>query len=236
MAAEKPRGGSFELWSYFHLGVPSIALSLWEPEVKKDTTAATPGTPPAGRTGTAAQERKTSAEKQLLDFLDKQSIKGFADWKPFNHPQLGEVEIGGFIPFAGNTPPAELAVALLSTHIPFVASLSKIIPDIVIAEEKITELGAGVYRLEIFVENKGQIPYPTEMGQRNQQPAPIVLILEGNDVQILEGLSRTPIQHLAGNQVRKFSWLVQTDKKAGITVRLEGPAIRNQSGQVSLGK
>jgi hypothetical protein len=149
---------------------------------------------------------------------------------------LGEVEIGGFIPFAGNTPPAELAETLLSGQIPFVASLSKKIPDIVIAEEKITELGAGVYKLEIFVENKGQFPYPTEMGQRNQQPAPIVLILEGKDVQILEGLSRTPIHHLAGNQVRKFSWLVQAEKKADITMRLEGPVIRNQSGQISLGK
>jgi hypothetical protein len=236
MASEKPRGGSFELWSYFHLGVPSIALSLWEPEVKKDTTAATPGTPPAGKTGAAAQEKKPTTEKQLLDFFDKQQIKGFADWEPFTHPQLGEVEIGGFIPFAGNTPPVELAETLLSSQIPFVASLSKKIPDISIAEEKVTELGAGVYRLEIFVENKGQLPYPTDMGQRNQQPAPIVLILEGKDVKILEGLSRTPIHHLAGNQVRKFSWLVQSEKKTDIAMRLESPVIRNQSGKISLGK
>jgi len=236
MAPEKPRSGSFELWSYFHLGVPSIALSLWEPEVKKDTTAATPAPPPAGKTGAVAPEKKPSAEKQLLDFFDKHSIKGFADWQSFNHPQLGEVEIGGFIPFASNTPPAELVESLLSGQIPFVATLSQKIPDIVIAEEKITALGAGVYRLEIFVENKGLIPYPTDMGQRNQQPAPIVLIVEGKDVKLLEGLSRTPIHHLAGNQVRKFTWLVQTEKQASVTARLESPVIRNQSRQISPGK
>ena len=30
--------------------------------------------------------------------------KGFVDWKPYKHPDLDEVEIGGAVPFIDNTP------------------------------------------------------------------------------------------------------------------------------------
>jgi hypothetical protein len=248
MAPEKPRNGSFELWSYFHLGVPSIALSLWEPEVKKDTTAVAKGAStgqgaPSGMgrmaaagPGAAAQEKKPAPEKQLLDYLDQHSLKGFTEWKAYSHPQLGEVEIGGIRPYVQNTPQAEQVDQLLNTQIPFIASLSQKIPNILISEEKVTSLGAGVYRLEIFVENKAQIPYPTDMGLRNQQPAPVILILEGKDIRILEGLERTPINSLAGNQVRKLTWLVQTGKPGELTAKLESPVIINQVRKISLGK
>lgn len=234
MPPEKPRSGSFELWSYFHLGVPSIALSLWEPEVKKDTTTAVATPATTARPG-AAPEKKPTPEKQLLDYFDQARIKGFTEWTSFKHPQLGEVEIGGFLPFAKNTPPADQIGKLLEGHIPFVASLAMNIPEISITDEKITPLGAGIYRLEIFVENKGTIPYPTDMGQRNQQPAPVVLILEGNDIRFLEGLARTPIHQIAGNQVRKFSWVVQTGRNKDVKARLESPVIRTQMKTFSVG-
>lgn len=237
VAPDKPRGGSFELWSYFQLGVPSIALNLWKPEIKKDsTTVQQSGVAPARRPGDAAAEKKPTAEKQALDYFDQNNIKGFADWQQFNHPQLGDVEIGGFIPFSENTPPPNLIADLLKGQIPFVASLSNKLPAIVMSEEKITTLGAGVYRLEIFVENSGPTPYPTDMGQRNQQPAPIILILDGKGFEILEGLHRTPIHQIGENQVRKFTWVVKSDKPSEITARLESPVISNQTKKITFGK
>jgi hypothetical protein len=237
MAPEKPRSGSFELWSYFHLGVPSIALNLWAPEVKRDTASVSQTAGSASRRpGDNNAEKKPSPEKQMLDYFDKNNIKGFADWQPFNHPQLGEVEIGGFIPFASNTPPAEQIESLLKGQIPFVASLSKKIHNIEIVEEKITSLGAGIYRVELFVENKGEFSFPTDMGQRNQQPAPVVLILEGNDIQLFEGLRRTPVHAIGANQVRKLTWMVKTSKPGDITAKLESPVIRNQVRKINIGK
>jgi hypothetical protein len=237
MTPEKPRSGSFELWSYFHLGVPSIALNLWTPEIKRDTSSV-----PQSAGGTTRKpgenntEKKPSSEKQILDYFDKNNIKGFADWQPFKHPQLGEIEIGGFIPFASNTPPAEQIESLLKGQIPFVASLSKKIHQIEIVEEKITSLGAGIYRIELFVENKGQLPFPTDMGQRNQQPAPVVLIIEGNGIQLLEGLQRTPIHNIGANQTRKLTWMLKAEKPVEITAKLESPVIRNQTRKINIGK
>lgn len=234
MAPEKPASGSFELWSYFHLGVPSVAISLWEPEVKRDS-AATAGAPPALRPGTAATEKKPTVDKQLLDYFDKQSIKGFADWQPFHHPQLGEVEIGGFLPFADNTPPYGMVEKLLHGQIPFIAKLSEKIPRIEINSEKVTDLGSDIYRLELFVENTASLPYPTDMGQRNQQPTPVVLVLEGKDIQILEGMARTPIQSLGGYQTKKLSWVIRCSKSSDLKAMLQGPAIMNQTRSLKIG-
>lgn len=237
IAPEKPSSGSFELWSYFHLGVPSISLNLWAPEIKRDTSSV-----PQSAGGTTRKpgenntEKKPSSEKQVLDYFDQNSIKGFVDWQPFKHLQLGEIEIGGFIPFASNTPPAEQTEPLLKGQIPFVASLSKKIHQIEIVEEKITSLGAGIYRIELFVENKGQLPFPTEMGQRNQNPAPIVLVLEENGFQLIEGLSRTPIHAIGASQTRKLTWMIKASKPAEITAKLESPVIRNQTRKMNIGK
>ena len=34
-------------------------------------------------------------------------IDGFAAWAPHEHPELGTVEIGGFLPYAATNPPAK---------------------------------------------------------------------------------------------------------------------------------
>lgn len=236
MAPEKPRSGSFELWSYFHLGVPSVALSLWEADT--DTTNARPqgNAQGAGARTAAAPSSTPSQEKQWLNYFDRGGTAGFANWQSFNHPQLGEIEIGGFIPFANNTPPAGVIETLLKGQLPFVAAIPKMLPDIVFAEEKVTALGGGLYKVDLFIDNKGALPYPTSMGQRNEQPSPLVLIIEGNDIEILEGLKRTSIDHIGSNQVHKQSFLIKTGKSSGMNVSLTGPAIRNQSRQIKLDK
>ena len=224
MASEKPRNGSFELWSYFHLGVPSIALSLWEPTMAKDTTAKAPANGARG----ADAEKKPSAEKQLLDYFDAQQVKGFADWKSFQHPTLGEAEIGGFLPYAANTPPATEATKLIDGQVPFIKALATKIPDITPGELKVTALGAGVYRIEWFVTNQGRMPWPTEMGLRNQQPAPVMAVLKGNDVTILEGLARTAVSPIGGNQTKKLTWMVRSEGNAPVTIELESPVVKKQ--------
>lgn len=241
MAPEKPRPGSFELWSYFNLGVPSIALSLWEPEAKKDTATDKKTTAISGKPGTGgmpgsatAAEKPVPQEKQWLDFFDHSQIKGFAEWKSFHHPQLGEVEIGGFIPYATNTPPAGEIQKLLEVQIPFVASLATRIPRIRMAGEKVTSLGGDIVRLEVFIENTASLPYPTEMGRRNQQPAPIILSLDTTNAEILQGLARTPVTSIGGNQVKKLTFMLKAKRRSTLNLRLEGVAIMPSQKTVSL--
>ena len=234
MAPEKPRSGSFELWSYFHLGVPSIALSLWEPDGVADTSAVAGSGNSQGNNPRLSAAPAVSQEKQWLKYFDASGKNGFANWQAFSHPQLGEVEIGGFIPFANSTPPAEAIENLLKGQLPFIAALPKMLPNIILAEEKVTPLGGGIFKVELFIDNTGALPYPTSMGQRNEQPAPLVLILEGSDIEILEGQKRTPIDHIGSNQIHKQTFLLKAGKAGSLKVSLTGPAIKNQTKQISL--
>ena len=119
-------------------------------------------------------------------------------------------------------------------QLPWLLQLSKKLPDISIADQKITDLGAGVYRIELYIENKAYLPYPISIGERNKQPAPLVLVIDG-DVEILEGLKRTPVGTIGGNQVKKLEWLVKTDKKPTISVKLESAVFGSVVKQIKIG-
>jgi hypothetical protein len=109
------------------------------------------------------------------------------------------------------------------------------IPSISMLSDKITDLGSGVYRLEIYIENKGNLPYPIAMGARNRQPAPVVILLDGKDVLFLEGFKRTALGDIGGNQVKKFTWMIKADKKSEISVKLESPAFGIPAKQIKIG-
>ena len=122
---------------------------------------------------------------------------------------------------------------MLKVQLPWLIEISKKIPDISLSGEKITDLGAGVYRLEVYVENKGYLPYPIAMGERNKQPAPVIVVLEG-DNELLEGLKRTPLGRIGGNQVKKLTWLIKSDKKATINIKLESAVFGSKVKQIKI--
>ncbi len=291
LAPTPAKDGSFELWAYYHLGVPSFSMDLFsvpkvkEKKKKEDGTVTIKEvekmsadkftalgddkigaflkannapdrftakgiiemlksgrfTPKqlAGMMKNMPKPEKTDElsekDKALLAYSKKElDGKGFAKWQKYNHPTLGEVEIGGYVPYLETTPKAEKIDSLLLVQLPWLLQLSKKLPNISFAKEKITEQGAGIFKLEIYVENKGYLPYPIAMGQRNNQPAPIVVILDG-DFEILEGTKRTPLVSIGGNQVKKISWLIKADKKSTISAKIESVVFGTDLKQIKIG-
>jgi hypothetical protein len=112
--------------------------------------------------------------------------------------------------------------------------LSAKLPQISIAGEKVIDLGGNVYKLEVYIENKGYLPYPIAMGQRNSQPAPVVVVLDG-DIKFLEGIKRTPLGPIAGNQVKKLTWIIQADKQPDIRAKIESAMFGAQEKQIKIG-
>lgn len=291
LEAPGDKDGSFELWAYYHLGVPSFSMNLFTiPKVKEDKkdTAGVVSIEEVEKMSaeefSALGEEKITAflkaqnaperfsakgimemmgtgklspkqmaemmknmpkpakkgelsekEKALLAWSDNEwNGKGFVNWQKFDHPELGEVEIGGFAPYLETTPKPEKIDSLLSIQLPWLLQLSKKIPDISVAGEKITDLGGGIFKLEIYVENKGYLPYPIAMGQRNNTPSPVIITIDG-EAEILEGLKRTPLGSIDGSQVKKLTWLLKTDKKSTITAKVESAAFGTEVKQIKIG-
>jgi hypothetical protein len=285
------RDGSPELWSYYHLGVPTFSMDLWTPpesaeeskektgitvdtleamtseafvalgEAKVETFVKEVGAPPHIKAadliegvkggqltpkqmaGMLRQMPKPKGgeggdprQKALLAWSDKElDGKGFVTWTPYKHPTLGEVEIGGVVPFADTTPPAAMLTTLLDGQVPWVLTLAEKLARLRITRTEVTAKGGGVHELTVWVENTGSLPFPTAMGKRNQQPAPAVVTLKTAGATLLSGKTRTPIKELEARKATKLTWLVQADRSEVVKVLLESANAWNDAAEVKVG-
>ncbi|MBN1569427.1 MAG: hypothetical protein JXA73_16395 [Acidobacteria bacterium] len=286
----RDKDGSFELWSYYHLGLPSFALDFWTaPEVKDeksgdeitlaklekmsndefislgeekvDAFLKSIGAPDqfkaaqafdaikAGKMDTKkmseilkqmpkppAKGGADPREKALLAWSDKElEGRGFIDWRPYKHPTLGEVEIGGFVPFTDNSPPPRMVEDLLKGQVPWVFEISRKMPRIKIVEAKVKSIGAGLYEIKVWVGNAGILPYPTAMGQRNQRILPVIVTLNGDGFSIIEGKPRSTVASVPGLSSREATWIVRTDKPLKIEAKAETQCAGSDSRIIDLG-
>jgi hypothetical protein len=285
------KDGSFELWSYYHLGVHTFSMDFWTlPEVKEekkeesgitiekletmtsdefvalgeakiDAFLKEVGAPDqykaAGvikmvESGTVAPKQMAQMMKQmpkpkndeggdprmkaLLAYSDQVlDGKGFVDWQPFNHPTLGAVEIGGEVAYVDNTPPADYLDSLFSVQVPWVATIGQKLPRMAILKTEVNDQGAGVYEVAVWIENQSYLPFPTAMGKRNQQPAPAVLTIGNDDVTLLSGKKRTPVQSLDGYSTRKLTWIIQSDNKTTLDITLSSANAWGDQKQIKIG-
>jgi len=222
---EPAKDGSFELWGYFQVGVPVFSMDLWG----------------ISKTDTAGAGKKTSVDeltikKDLLAYSDSQtSKKGFVEWQSYDHPTLGSVEIGGFAPYLRTTPPFEWADSLLNLQLPWVFKLAGELPDLHIYEIKTSSKGKGIYQLDIWIENRALIPFPTDMGSRNRQPEPAVLSVEGEELEFISGYKRTPLARIAGKSRIKTTLILQMEKPGNIILKLESKTAGHDLQTIKIG-
>ncbi len=285
------KDGSFELWAYYHLGVPSFSMNLFRvPKVKEEKKTEekalslddvekmsaddfvalgeekidaflkannapdrfkasgviemmksgrfTPKQMVAMMKNMPKKEKEdelSEKDKALLAWSDKEwEGKGYINWEKYSHPALGEVEIGGYVPYLETTPKPEGMDSLFQAQLPWLLQLSKKLPEIEFAGEKVKELGNGIYKLELYIGNNGYFPYPIAMGERNSHPAPVVIILNG-EVEFLEGIQRTPLGGIGGNQVKKLTWILKADNKSTVEATIESAVFGKQVKQIKIG-
>ncbi|PJF29005.1 MAG: carboxypeptidase, partial [Phototrophicales bacterium] len=93
--------GVFDDWLYEHLGIFGWTVEIWSPQRQ------------AGITDYKYiewyLEHPHEDDLKMLKWSDEVlGGKGYVDWYPFNHPQLGEVELGGWdMMYAWRNPPPQ---------------------------------------------------------------------------------------------------------------------------------
>jgi hypothetical protein len=153
--------------------------------------------------------------------MDGEKNNGFVAWTPFKHPSLGDVEIGGFRPYATSNPdPAKIA-DLGKSHVEFVTYLSSLFPKVAIADTKVTSLGGGLYRVKVEVENTGFLPTSMAQGVRSRAVKPTMVQLGVNPDDIVSGAPKTNFfPTLAGSGRRQsYDWIIKGKPGASITVK-----------------
>jgi len=174
-------------------------------------------------------------DKARLAWSDKElGGKGFVAWAPYKHPTLGDVEIGGFAPYLDTTPPERMIDGLLKGQVPWVLEVAKKMPRIRIAGTAVKPLGAGLYEIKAWIENTGDLPYPTAMAGRNQYILPVVVTL-GDGVEIVQGKKRSLVPSVPARGAQPVTWIVRAAKPGPVEIKAETQTAWRDARTVDLG-
>jgi hypothetical protein len=236
-AVRTPAGAFYEV-GYYQFGVPSFSTPGWglppaagggarggaAPDMAMAGGGRGMASGGGGRgagTGAAATDGTAAFDLRLLRWMDAEKIDGFVNWTPFKHPTLGDVEIGGFKPYATTNPPVAKIAELGKPHADFAVYLASLFPKIGVAEFTATNLGGGLFRIKADVENKGFLPTSTAHGQVSRTVRATMVQLSVPQKDIVSGDAQTNnIPVLAGSSRRQsYQWIVKG--KPGTTVTLK---------------
>jgi hypothetical protein len=127
---------------------------------------------------------------------------GFADWAPYEHPELGKVEIGGWKRrFTARNPPVQSLKAELELYVPWMLWLAQISPHVIVQEASSEPIEGDLFKVSAVVENIGYLP--TNITQRaidNETAVPVRAIVEVKDSELVTGRERTELGHIAGSR------------------------------------
>ncbi len=225
--------GGFE-WIYEHLGLYKWTVEIWCPMRE------------AGITDYKYidwfRDHPVADDLKLLAWSDTAlQGKGFVDWYPFDHPELGPVEIGGWNKlYAFNNPPPHLLEKEIRRFPDWLLWNALTSPRLELVHARCEDLGGGSYRIELGVQNTGHLPsYVSRLAlQRKQSRGLIGEITLPEGVALVSGQRRVHAGELEGRAYKHSLVSFMTDAapmadRAKLQWLVRGPAgaqVRSRCG------
>jgi hypothetical protein len=194
------KGGDVD-WVYDHLGAFAWVTEFWSPQRQ------------AGLSDYHfidwLREHPPEDDLALLKLADELG-EGYVDWYPFEHPQLGEVELGGWdlVRFWFNPPLSRLEEEV-KPHADFAIFLALSSPRLEIRSFESEPVGEGAFRLRLVLENAGWLPTNvTEKALERRAVEPIEAELElPTGAVVASGKQREEVGQLGGRvEDRSVTW------------------------------
>ncbi len=237
--------GAFDDWAYDQHGVYAFTVELWDM---------------VGEAGIKERhfiewmrDHPEEDDLKLLAWNDAElGGDGFVRWYPFEHPQLGPVEIGGWKEREtfGN-PPAKFLLPTLEPNTTFAIAHARMLPRLEIQELRADALGGDVHRVRLALVNSGFLPtYGSEMAVQRKASRPIEVTLTLPDgATLVSGLARQEIGQLEGrankrglfssnfatDNVELIEWVVQAAAGAEVAIAAVSQRGGTVRGTVMLG-
>jgi hypothetical protein len=149
--------------------------------------------------------------------------KEFLNWTPYNHPQLGEVEIGGFNPkFASQNPPPDLLEEWAKKQALFNLVLANHLPQIEIVDTGVKKLDADLFEVNVTFTNSGKLPTALEQAKLIKIVKPDTAKLEF-DQNLLKDKRVEIVDPEVRDKSIEMGWLEEGESKTATwKVRLNG--------------
>ena len=144
--------GTFDDWAYEQKGLFAWTVEVWSPQRQAGITEY--------KYIDWYREHPWEDDLKLLRWSDeKLAGKGYIDWYSFDHPQLGQVELGGWdAMYAWSNPPPEFLEKEIARFPDLLVWHLLISPYLEIYEASVRSLGDDTYRVRLVVHNTGWLP------------------------------------------------------------------------------
>lgn len=203
--------GAWDDWHYDHFGRYAVTPELWSLTSQVGYVPKNP-----------LEQYQSLPEDVLvkaLQWCDKNLPKGsyFYDWKEFDHPQLGKVEIGGWdFKFVWQNPPPRFLKQEVEKITKFSLAQLKLNPSVKIREVVVTPQSEEISKVEIILSNQGFFPtYVSEQAKSTGSPfRPFAKVDCSEGLALLNEKQKKEISHLEGRS-RDWPWISSVFPWAG---------------------
>jgi len=154
----------------------------------------------------------------------------FVNWTPYDHPQLGKVEIGGFVRKLYDPKsktytnlmcyPGPVFEDFLAKHTKWNLYLASRSPYVRISGVEVSSFEAGFFKVTATIQNQGFLPTNvTQQAMRNRTAKTVKATITLNGAKLIMGKESVDLGHLPGHTMRSSSpvqtveWMVQASGK-----------------------
>ena len=206
--------GSFVAWMNGQRGIPAFATTLWGRPDLPD--------PPKPAEGAPARPAPADAEEAAwLRYSDEaRGGRGFVPWTKQAHPQLFEVEVGGWVPGFRENPPLDRIVPIAASYVPFLERVAAARARVELSVPAPTALGPGLWRFEAMLANVGRLPTVMRGGRAEGVAQAHVVRISTPPDRIRSGRRVTVLRGIDAGAQERYTWIVSAAPGEPVTVEV----------------
>ena len=221
--------GGFDTWTYDHVGVFSWTVEFWSPMKQAGIEKF--------KVIDWYREHPIEDDFKMLKWNDEVlKGKGYVDWYPFTHPQLGKVELGGwdFMNMWTN-PPLKFLEKEISPFPDWIVWQALISPKLALWETSVISLGADTFRVRLVVQNEGWLStYVTKKALEKKMTRGVIAEIQlPKGASLQSGKEREELGELEG---RAYKTVIpeETDEGTSDRVKVEWVVKGRKGSKVKL--
>lgn len=221
--------GDFDEWMFSNMGIYGFVGELF---MSSQERYRKPGEKSGGESERAYYGGTPAEERQKFNDFVNQGVM-FREWKKFDHPQFGEIEIGGWRTFTTRVPPIFLLHEMLHRNASLVMFTAQHAPEIELELLDVESLGNGLHRIRVRAGNEKAIPTISSRALQKNLTRKDIFRIKGSGFEVLSGgiiedlhFDRvSPVEyrpwiiftHIPSFGRREVQWIVRGKGKATIT-------------------
>lgn len=190
---------------------------------------------PRGGTGSPGAAPSGDEAKWIKYSDEHLDGKGFVEWTKVQHPQLGEVEVGGLVPGIRHEPPESEWPRIVDEQAQFLGKLLGMMPDLVVKTQSVERVAPGVWRIRVRGTDPGELPTRAAIGVKTRRLPPIVVSVGVEPDDILVGQKYARWDAIAGHGAyEEAEWTVKAPDGSSVAVEVRSSVFGNRTLNIEL--